>query len=282
MSCYSVNARNRAESTEQSESRFLPPRVEFFFVGFPRAGRVFEWAITQTIVRDEPVGSLTSYRPVVHICSHYIQRARSPPPHAVRESAARLRTRRCRSLNILTVREPMGLSSRCRLLLLASCQCVENARIRAESLEKSIFSLFLLGWFPRWSWSITRGLKLSAAQSVDQYDNICETFGGNKIAVSLWIVVSVPCSETDPNLRHHGFSSIVAFSILKVWKHILKQLYTESLKQKKSENNLPGWNIVKIEFCQVESVDHCVMKVHHFAEQNGFIHILNSILLPYR
>ena len=31
--------------------------------------------------------------------------------------------------------------------------------------------------------------------------NIYETFGRNKIAVSLWNLVSVPCSETGPNLR---------------------------------------------------------------------------------
>ena len=31
--------------------------------------------------------------------------------------------------------------------------------------------------------------------------NIYETFGPNKIAVSLWNLVSAPCSETGPNLR---------------------------------------------------------------------------------
>ena len=39
MSRYLVNARNRAESTEQS--RFLPARVGFCAVGSPRAGRIF-------------------------------------------------------------------------------------------------------------------------------------------------------------------------------------------------------------------------------------------------
>ena len=35
-------------------SRFPPPSVEVCSVGSPRAGRVFEWAITQPIVRDDP------------------------------------------------------------------------------------------------------------------------------------------------------------------------------------------------------------------------------------
>ena len=47
-----MTARNRAESTELS--RFPPSRVEFCLVDSPRAGRVFEWAIAQFIVRDDP------------------------------------------------------------------------------------------------------------------------------------------------------------------------------------------------------------------------------------
>ena len=46
MSRYLVNARNRAESTEQS--RFSPRCAEFCSVGSPRAGRVFERAISSS------------------------------------------------------------------------------------------------------------------------------------------------------------------------------------------------------------------------------------------
>ena len=103
-------------------------------------------------------------------------------------------------------------------IVLASCRTALSRERKNPSRiaqENHIFWI-LLGWFPRWSRSITQGLKFTTAQSVDQYDNICETFSGKKIAISLWIVVFVPCSETDPNLRHSSFSSIVVFSILKV------------------------------------------------------------------
>ena len=74
MSRYLMNARNRAESTQWS--RFSPPRVEFCSVGFPRASRVFEWAITQPIVRDDPwhhidylcIRALTSARAFAATC----------------------------------------------------------------------------------------------------------------------------------------------------------------------------------------------------------------------
>ena len=48
-----VNARNLAESTELSKLRFLPPCIELCSVSSPRAGRVFERAIMQSIVRDD-------------------------------------------------------------------------------------------------------------------------------------------------------------------------------------------------------------------------------------
>ena len=55
--------------------------------------------------------SLTSYRPVVHTCSRFGACFRHR--HLLSETA---RARRRRSLIILTAREPMGLSSRCRVL----------------------------------------------------------------------------------------------------------------------------------------------------------------------
>ena len=98
---------------------------------------------------------LTSYAYVLSL-----RNARSPPPHDL-SWCARPRDRSSRSLNILTAREPMGLSSRRQWILLASHRMAltRERKNRAESLEKSRFSQFLLGWSPRWFRRITRGLK---------------------------------------------------------------------------------------------------------------------------
>ena len=105
----------------------FPPHVEVARV-VPRAqlaGRVFEWAIMQSIqvVRDDP----------------YAARDRAAT------CCARPRARHRRSLIILTVCEPMGLSLRRRLLLLASHR---EARTRERKIpsriarEIEIFSIF--------------------------------------------------------------------------------------------------------------------------------------------
>ena len=109
MSHYLVNARSRAESTERS--RFPPPRVDFCSVGSPRAGRVFEWAFTQPIERDDP------WPHVDQLCVYALTSARAFVAATWRAGP---RARRRRSLSILTAREPMGLSSRRKLILLAS------------------------------------------------------------------------------------------------------------------------------------------------------------------
>ena len=62
--------------------------------------------------------SLTSYRPVMHMCSHFGARVRRRIAAATRSAGPRARRRR--SLNILTARKPMCLSSRHWLILLAS------------------------------------------------------------------------------------------------------------------------------------------------------------------
>ena len=111
MSRYLMNARNRAEST--GLSRFPLPRVQCCSVGPPRAGRVFEWAIMQSIVRDDP------WHHIDQLCIHALTSARA---FAAATWCGRPRARLSRpgSLNILTACEPMCLSSRCRLILLAS------------------------------------------------------------------------------------------------------------------------------------------------------------------
>ena len=104
---------------------------------------------------------LTSYAYMLSL-----RRARSPR-HMISKTA-----HRHRSLNILKVHEPRGLSSRqswSYQLHIVWCW-LENARTRAQSLKKSRFSQFLLGWSPRWSWSITWGFEFSAVQSVDHDD----------------------------------------------------------------------------------------------------------------
>ena len=80
MSRHLVNARIRAESTEWS--RFPPPSVEFCSVGSSRACRVFEWAITQPIVRDDPWHHIDLW-----CIRASLRRARSPQPHAGFEKA---------------------------------------------------------------------------------------------------------------------------------------------------------------------------------------------------
>ena len=109
MSRYLVNARNQAESTKQSR--------------FPLHTLSFARLVPHTHVAfsSEPSRNLLCATILDIISTRYayvlsLRRARSPPPHDARDRA---RACRSRSLNILTVREPMGLSSRSRLILFA-------------------------------------------------------------------------------------------------------------------------------------------------------------------
>ena len=170
MSRYLVNARNRAESAERS--RFLPLRVEFC----------------------SDISTSCAY-------ALSLGRARSPPPHAARDPRAGRR----KSLNILTAGEPMGLSSRRQLLLLASHrmaltrECKIPIRIAREIEIFSIFASLVPTLVPK------HNLRFRVFRSTIYWSwwliNIYETFGGKKITVSLWNVVSAPCYETGPNLR---------------------------------------------------------------------------------
>ena len=93
--------------------------------------------------------SLTSYRPVVHTCSHFGARvrrrhmpretARAPPQVPQHFDGARA--------NGSLFAPPVDLIS----FTMFTWHRLENARIRAESLEKSRFSQFLRDWSPRWS-----------------------------------------------------------------------------------------------------------------------------------
>ena len=65
------------------------------------------------------------------------RRARSPQPHAARD-----RARRCRSLNILTACELMGLSSRRQLLLLASHRVALPVTRKCKNSRFAQFSIF--------------------------------------------------------------------------------------------------------------------------------------------
>ena len=131
-----MNARNPAESTEPSRFPSPPARVEFCSVGSTRAGLVFEWAITQPIVRDDP------WHHIHPLCIRALTSARA---FAAATWCARPRARRRRSLNILTAREPMSLSSRRRLILLASHRMAltrERKNPSQIAREIEIFTIF--------------------------------------------------------------------------------------------------------------------------------------------
>ena len=189
MSCYLVNARNRAGSTESS--RFPPPRVEFCSVGSSRACSIFERAITLPIVRDDP------WHHIDQLCIRALTSARA---FAAATCRAGPRARRRRSLNILTAREPMGLSSRRRLILLASHRMAltrerkNSSRIAREIEIFSNFAWLVPTLVPKHNsrfWVFRRTICWSWWSI-----NIYETFGRKKIIVSFWNVVSAPCSET--------------------------------------------------------------------------------------
>ena len=129
-----VNERNWAESTEQL--RFHPSRVEVCSVNSPQAGHVFHWAIMQPIVRDDP------WHYIDQLCIHALV---SGCTFAAATCCARLSACSHRSLNILTVLEPMGLSSRSWLLLLASYHMVltrERKNLSRIAREMEICSTF--------------------------------------------------------------------------------------------------------------------------------------------
>ena len=125
---YLVNARNQAESTERST--FPPPHVEFCSVGSPRAGHVFEWAITQPIVCGGPWHHID----LLCICGSYF----GALVFAAATCCARPRACSSRSVNIWMVQLPLGLSSRSLLTLLASNrmaltrECKSSSRITWE------------------------------------------------------------------------------------------------------------------------------------------------------
>ena len=124
--------------------------------------------------------SLTLYRPVVHTSSHFGSRL------AGATCRAGPRARRSRSLNILTAREPMGPSSRRRLILLAS-HCMALARERKKpsriAREIEIFSIFA-GWVP--TLVPKHNSRFRAFRSTLFWSwwsiNIYETFGRKKIS----------------------------------------------------------------------------------------------------
>ena len=133
-----VNARNRAESTEPS--RFPPLRVEFCSVGPQRACRIFERAIMQPIVRDDP------WHPIDQLCIHMLLlwRARSPPRHAARDRA-RVGTATGPSTFWRCTNQWVSLrAASWSYSLHIVWRWLANARTRAESLEKSRLSQFLL------------------------------------------------------------------------------------------------------------------------------------------
>ena len=153
----------------------------------------------QPFVRDDP------WHHIDLLCIRTLTSARA---FAGATCSARSRARSRRSLNILTAREPMGLSSRRRLILLASHRMAltrerkNSSRIAREIEIFSIFAWLVPTLVPKHNsrfWVCCRTICWSWWSI-----NIYETFGRNKIAVSLWNFVSASCSESGPNLRTLG------------------------------------------------------------------------------
>ena len=108
MSRYLVNARNQAESTKQSR--------------FPLHTLSFARLVPHTHVAfsSEPSHNLLCATILDIISTSYANVLSQARAFAAATWCAGPRARSRRSLNILTAREPMGLSSRSRLILLGS------------------------------------------------------------------------------------------------------------------------------------------------------------------
>ena len=162
--------------------------------------RVSHHAATQPIVCDDEIIS-TSCAYVLSLC------------------CARLRAHRRRSLNILTARESMGLSSRRRLLFLALHRMVlTRARKNPSWIAREVkissicaFSVPTLVQKHILRIALFRRTICWSRWSISTY----ETSSRKKIAVSLWNVVSAPwrpCSEIGPNSSlRMSLSLIVGF-----------------------------------------------------------------------
>ena len=120
----------------------IPPSTHWVLlgrVGSPRTARIFEWAITQPSVRRCARRSLTSYPPVVHTCSHFGARVRRRHKLPHETTRAPPQVPQCFD----------GALAGCSYYLHIVWRWLENAGTRAESLEKSRFSRFLLAC-PQW------------------------------------------------------------------------------------------------------------------------------------
>ena len=155
MLSYLVNVRNRAESTEQSR---FPPPIIVFALSVPWAHVTFSSKPSCSLLCAAILDIISTN----NACVLSLLRARLPPPHDVRNSAlaaAGLSTFWLSASQKVTLR-----ASSWSYWLQIVWRWLEYARNWAESLEKSRFSQLLLGWSPRWSWSIAQGLEFSDSQ----------------------------------------------------------------------------------------------------------------------
>ena len=106
----------------------FPRCADFCLVCSPRACRVFERANTQPIVRDDP------WHHIDLLCIRALTSARA---FAAATCHAGPRARRHRTLNLLTAREAMGLSSRRWLILLASLVPKHNSRFWVSAAQSA-------------------------------------------------------------------------------------------------------------------------------------------------
>ena len=204
---------------EQS-NRDFPLLTLSFALSVPRAQVVFSnepscnllWATFLDIISTSYIGSSQRYQILSHVfarCASQTTHGHARIAHQTTHGYARIARETHANLawpcvSILTALEPMGLSERCKLLSLASRHMVltRERKNHAELLEKSSFSQILLGWSPPWSQSITQGFNFCHDQLL-----FMKHLVERKITVSLWNVVSVPCSETCSFSLMVGFQS---------------------------------------------------------------------------
>ena len=191
---------------------------ECCLVSLPHAGCVFRVSHHATYVRDDPWHQTHP----LNICALTSARA-----FAAATWCARPRARSSRSLNFLTAREPTSLSSRRQLLLLASHRMALTRERNLKNLSRFAWEIKIFSIFAR---LVPTSVPKHNSRFWVFLSTICWTwwsiniyeifkFCWKKIAVSMWNLVSAPCSETGPNLRTWLFVDCWLL-ITKLWTEI--------------------------------------------------------------
>ena len=198
-----------------------------------------------------------------------LRRARLPLPHAARR--ARLRARSSRSVNNLTARAPIGLSSRLLFLLASHRMALTGKRKNPNWIAREIIDIFsIFAWLvptlvPKQNsrFRVFCGIICWLWWSINIYEPLVQ----RKSQVPLWNLVSAPCSETGPKLRTSVFVTGNRW------------LSTTKLCTEESISVLKLWSRINWHFgiwkkkCRQWNFNHWKTQVHHFAERNDFIYM---------